>query len=190
MAGIKFNYKEIYRSLATSEAGAKRVNTVVQNKFLAVKGEFLEDFENHSVTREIESKEGDLYGFLGFERDSDPITPVRNVLEKDLKVISSNKAAAKSNSVEYRFSLRVPTEEIKAASPLPWEEDAGWAVNIEKNGGIAGFAHFLRGIFDKNPNSLSKRGLQSENDLGKGEFKKRPYLTELFNKLIERIRNL
>lgn len=188
-----FNYKEITRKIASSAIGAKRVNTVMQNKFETEKTNLLSSFDNHPVTKEIESKEGDFYGLLGFERSSDPIKPVREVLDNDLKLISTGVPIAKSgNKVSYKFSLRIPTERLKSASPMPWESGRSWLYAVEKDG-ISGFSRFLSALKEKSgafKAGRSKRGLQAKNDIAgrPDEYPVRSYLFDMIGKMVKDLR--
>lgn len=192
----KFDYKEIARSVAASEIGRKRVNTSIQKKFDQSKAQMMQEFDNHPVTQEISNGpgstnisetlggEGDLFSFIGFEAGDTPIQEVREVLDRGTVLISSKKGTATgANRVSYKFSVRIPTAEIEKASPIPWEAGKSWVKGIEK--GISGFGHFIRGLFKK---SRSGGGIQVEQDVRDKEFQTRPYLTELFKGLVERVK--
>lgn len=192
----KFNYREVARAVATSEIGTKRVNTIMQARFDEAKDELIDEFDHHPVTQEIEEGvgasngsgtlegQGDLFSFIGFDEGSDPISPVRNVLEHELALIKSSKGDLTSDSkINYKFSLRVPTESIKKASPIPWEQGLSWVEGIEK--GISGFSHFIRGRF---PSSHSGGGLEAKNEVRSADFVRVPYLSAMFKNLVSKFK--
>ncbi len=182
----KFNYKEMYKSVATSEIGQKRVNTVARREFEAKKREMIEAFDAHPVTKEIEAGpgtanlsntlggEGDLFSFLGFDSEAEPTEPLREVLQNEVVLTNSTSVEAKTDKVTYKFSVRIPTESIKKATPMEWEKGLSWAEGIER--GVSGFSNFLRGFFGT---SRSGGGIQTENQVRATSFKPRTYLTEI-----------
>lgn len=185
----KFNYRELYRAVATSEVGAKRVNTIMQRKFEENKAAMMQEFERHVVTQEIKegvgasnvsdtlNGEGDLYSFIGFEKGTDPIGPVRAVLETQTVLVSSKKAEPSSNKVSYKFSLRIPIEAIRSVSQMPWETGKSWVEGIER--GISGFSNYIAGRFRSPKPSRSGGGRQAEEPVRQASFKKRGYISEI-----------
>jgi len=181
----KFNYRELYRSVASSEVARKRVNTIAENRFNAAKIEMINDFEQNEITQEIKN-EGELFGFIGFDQGTDPTAPLQDVLEKETVFVSSKLGEASTNKVQYKFSLRIPTESIKKATPLPFEKGKSWAEGIEK--GISGFGNFLRGIFKSPDPSHSGKGLQAQNQVRNEEFQRRDYLSKIFRDFVSKFR--
>ncbi len=187
----KFNYKAVAQAIATSDIGRKRIQTVMENRFRDAKAQLLRDFDEHPVTKEIEAGigaanisetldgEGDLYSFIGFEDGSDPIEDLRYVLESQTQ-LGKGRLRAESGSIKFNFSLRVPREEIKKATPLPWEGGKSWAEGVEK--GISGFSEYMQGKFTT---SRSGGGIQTTRTIRATPFKRRPYLTEIFNNFVE-----
>lgn len=185
----KFNYRELYRAVATSEIGAKRVNTVMQRKFAENKALMMKEFEQHPVTQELKGGieanndsgtldgEGNLYSFIGFEAGTDPVEPVRAVLETQTTLVASKRAQPDNNKVSYKFSLRLPSEAIKTASPIPWEGGKSWVEGIER--GISGFSNYIAGRFRSPKPSRSGGGRQAEEPVRQATFKKRGYMTEI-----------
>lgn len=194
----KFNYRELYRAVAASDIGAKRVNTVMRRKFEENKIVLLEEFDRHDVTQEIKAGtgapntsktlngEGDLFSFIGFDEGTDPIAPLRESLQNETQLISSSRAIADGDKVSYKFSLRIPTDSIKERSPLPWETGQSWAEGIEK--GISGFGNYLRGRFRSPEPSRSGGGKQVDEQVRATPFKRRPYLSEIFRNFVARFK--
>lgn len=194
----KFNYKKITTSVASSEPARKRVNTIAQNKFTKAHAKMMEEFDNHPVTKEIEagpltvnisntlSGAGDLFSFIGFEQGLDPVDELRAILSSQTKLINSSRPTVVGGAaVRYTFSLRIPSEAIRAATPIPWEMGKSWAEGIEK--GISGFSQFMQGYF---LNSRSGGGVQIERNIRNTQFRPVPYLSEIFGNVPNNFKNL
>ncbi len=192
----KFNYKEISTSIANSPIGVKRVQTVMDNKFTDNKTILLQEFDAHPITKEIEEGgenisntlggKGNLRGFIGFPENEDPITPVRQVLENEL-VMTKKGVTVDSKGIKFKFSLRIPQESLRNAAPMPWESGLSWLAGLE-TGRISGLGNFLAGLFKSPEPSRSGQGVQAKNPVSGIEFKRTPYLSELFNKFIARFK--
>lgn len=188
------NYQRIRQSIVNSEKGAKRVQNAIQKKFDAGMVQFLEDFDSHPVTQEIRSGGdnisntlggyGNLRSFIGFDSNDDPITPVRDVLATELK-LARGARRLKGRSMQFTFSIRIPQQSISRASRMPWEAGKSWVFGMEN--GISGFGQYLAGKF-KSPPSRSGEGLQAKHNIRSGSFTRTSYLTELFDKLVARIK--
>lgn len=194
----KFNYVQIHKAIAKSKIGEKRVRTVWENRVEANKSLLLKEFDEHPVTREIKdgpepsvknisgtlSGEGNLFSFLGFNLGDDPTGRVRDVLETQVRTATGVKREPKTDRVRFRFSLRIPTQEINAAAPMTWESGKSWVNAIEK--GVSGFSHYLWKKFI-GPASRSFYGIQTENNVRSGDFQKRDYLKEIFRNFVSRL---
>ncbi len=184
----KFYYKRIAEAVASSESGAKRINTVYQNKFETAKEEMLQEFEDDDVTKELRAgvdAKNISETFIGFDQNDEPIDKLKTVLEEEVVLARPSKGEVAGNTVRYKFSVRIPNESIKNATKLPFEEGLSWADGIQN--GISGFGAYLRGLF-KSPPSHSGGGLQADHPIRSGTFKTRPYLTKLFNDLVAKFK--
>lgn len=181
----KFNYKAISQSVVTSPIGAKRVQTVMEKKFLEAKTKFIQDFKGHDVSLEIEFSQnapeadsnisgtlggkGNLFSFIGFKAGSDPIGKVVSILQSGLKIArTKTEGTVKGGkpAIVYNFSLRVPREDLEAATQFEWQPGS-WLYSIER--GISGLGNYIRGRF---LNSRSGGALQSKNPVRELEYKK------------------
>jgi len=195
----RFNYIEIHKAIAKSKIGEKRVRGVWGNIVENNKALLLQEFDAHPVTQEIKAGpapstknisgtlggEGNLFSFLGFYAGDNPTDRVRDVLETQVRLATGVRREPKTNSVRFRFSLRIPTQEINAASPMTWESGKSWVNAIEK--GVSGFSHYLWKKFI-GPASRSFYGIQAENTVRGGSFTKRDYLKEIFRNFVARLR--
>jgi hypothetical protein len=105
MAGT-INKKRIQKEIFNNRAVKKRVLEIVQKEVEKEKALFKKDFESHPVTQEIDGGEsasnvsgtlggyGNLFSFLGFNRGSNPTTPVKFLIQS----ISLNKNLNDDNS--------------------------------------------------------------------------------------------
>lgn len=104
--------------------------------------ELMVNFESSPITIELESGPqssntsgalggvGNLYTFLGFDRGSDPISPLRNLLAQSIYIVSIRK---KRNELALRLVFHLPTEEeIAAVTGLPWAEGDSWTAALER----------------------------------------------------------
>ena len=187
----QFNYPSIMRSIASSPMGRKRVQTVAKAKFDLAHQLLLEDFDTHPVTQEIKAgpltsnisdtlgNNADLFSFIGFENGSSPTEELRNVLETQVELKQPILKRVGGNQLSFEWKVKEPIESIRRATPMPWEGGKSWAEGIEK--GISGFGSFMRSFFSAT--SRSGGGVQVKNQVRGAQFKTRPYISELFDKL-------
>lgn len=150
-----------------------------------VKRELISEFLSHPVTEEIMagptssntsgtlSGNGNLFAFIGFEKDNDPIKPILTRLEEIIPMFAFD---INSGSM---FTINFPElQEIYDLTPMPWATGRSWAKGIET--GISGLGYFM---YQKNNASRSGEGVQVDVKLNKGfRFKNTPYLSSLLNK--------
>ena len=89
----------------------------VYAKFLIKKQQLISDFENHSVTREIKQGPsssnisgtlggyGNLYSFIGFEKGSRPVEPVRQALDRSVKLNRQPKIRKTGKGQLFEYSI-------------------------------------------------------------------------------------
>ena len=186
MGQVKVNFQAIVEG---SEAFNKKSEKNINDKYKSSKQEFFSKFENHPVTKEIESGPkgdnssrtlngvGNLFSYIGFNKNSDPISVLRDILNKSFIF---KKTKIKNGK---RFIIDYPNlEKIKSSTPMPWESGNSWVMGIER--GISGFSNY---IYRKFNSGRSGEGLQSENRIRSGGFKKTKYMTDLINQFVKQI---
>lgn len=190
MGYTKLDINKIRGKALSSKKAKDKALEKAEKKVDAEKSKLIDAFDNHEVTKEIAAGPkasntsntlggyGNLFSFIGFEANTDPIAPVKELLnEIEVKNI-------KVNTDGYSVSVKYPSQnEIKKVTPLPFENGRSWAAGIED--GISGFTQY---IYTKFLDGRSKQGVQSEKAKGVGSFKKQEYLNSLLQDFIKNIR--
>jgi hypothetical protein len=157
---------------------------IATNKFKNIKNQLLLEFNNHIITKEIRlgpngsnisgtlGGNSNLFAFIGFEENDDPIQPILNILE-NIEI-----RFTRDISIGSLFTITIPEpSDIFALTPMPWASGRSWAEGIEK--GISGL-----GFLIKNNSSLSRSGaaLQSSVKIRGGSYKNTQYISALLKK--------
>jgi hypothetical protein len=124
----------------------QRVNTSLNKS----RQKLLDDFDSHPITQEIEGGPnasnisqtlggyGNLFSFMGFEAGSDPISPIRSLLARSIKISSLRDVSGK---LIFRLKFTVPTkDQLSQISSLPWSTES-WIEAVEK--GMSGLGQYL-----------------------------------------------
>ncbi len=190
------NLAELQRALKNNVNVNRILSSTEQKRFDLAKSQLLQEFDTHPITIEIlEGVEaenlsgtlggvGNLYTFIGFPNGSTPIQAVREILEVSL--LLENPTVDNSQlGFDYNFPVYLPTEELIAATPMPFETGNSWLVGIEN--GIAGFSNF---IYRASNASRSGKGIEVKGLVNAGTFQPTPYLLNMLSKFTERINNV
>ena len=156
----------------------------------------LEAFADHEVTREIEAGPGarnssgtlggygNLFTFIGFGRDQDPISPIRSLLAKSIKVTNVRK---QRNKLGLTLKFTVPTEEeIAAVAPIPWASGS-WVDAVER--GMSGVGRYLYST-DKGKFTTSRSGQAIEATVevrGSGSSAPIEYISKILADMLKNI---
>ena len=179
--------------LRKSPEYVRGVKDVVTKEFEIIKNNFISEFNNHPVTREIEAGAGstnisrtlggygNLFSYIGFSAGDKPIQNIRN---KFNEIFITNVNIKKDGSSIVFISYPQP-KDIFAVTPLPWAEGRSWAEGIER--GLPGFGSYLNTETSK---SRSGHGVQIKNSVRKGKFQNTPYITKLIRNFEKQIINL
>jgi hypothetical protein len=186
-----FIRRRIVESKPVTFAARKAIELRLRPLFNQIRQDMIDEFLNHPVTEEIAlgptlggsspflGGYGDLFSFIGFNENDDPIEPIVKTL-KGLRFYT-----VFSKGFDHKFEVRFfPTmNDIAAVTPMPWASGRSWAKGIE--GGISGLGQYLN---IEHENSRSSAGIQVKTKSGNpvkirgGEFRPTPYLSEILNK--------
>jgi hypothetical protein len=145
-----------------------------------------DDFNNHPVTKEIESGPeamnisntlggyGNLFSFIGFDINASPIDPVRELIGRIRlgKMVAKN---LKTGTVSFQVNIPSKTD-FESVTKMPWETGRSWLFDIEKT--ISGLGYYLYGKYSK---SRSGTAVQKEKSVRNLAFRS----TKYFNKILE-----
>lgn len=194
------NKKNLLKEINTG-ANGKITKTLVANAFRSnvVRGqkEMLREFESHPVTQEIAagpgprgnnpsgtlSGYGDLWSFIGFEKDADPLGPVREILSRPIRysIIKLNLFGF------YYVSFDIPDKKeiLNETRIIPWNPGRSWVDGIEQ--GISGLGNYLN-LSKENDKSVSGYGFQIDKKLRGTKFKNTKYISQILKNLRRNIR--
>lgn len=172
----------------------------MQKQFLVEKERFINKFLQHPVTREISNGVfdpintenisetlngyGNLYSFIGFEQGTDPIEPVIELIQSQMKIVrryAVGRADDKKVGITITYSRKTPRAELERITEMEWSGES-WLYGIEK--GISGFNQYMNEAFG-NPPSRSQGGVQVDNKLRDGNFNPVPYFEALLKEFDE-----
>tara|TARA_R100000808_G_C2151783_1_gene160944 strand:+ start:1465 stop:2076 length:612 start_codon:yes stop_codon:yes gene_type:complete len=176
----------------------EKVTPRVEKIFAKETQKLVTEFEADLVTKEIEGGEGarnishtlggygNLFTFIGFESGSDPISPIRSLLAKSIKITSIRK---KRKELALILKFTVPTqEEIAKVTPSPWSTES-WTEAIEK--GMSGLGRYLyssrKGRFTT---SRSGGGIEAKVEVrAAGNSSPTPYISKILNNMLKSMEN-
>jgi hypothetical protein len=191
----KIRMSVVNNKLANNKAFRREVFKIAEKKVSASKAKLLQDFDEHPVTREIRGGHGasnisntlggygNLFTFIGFVLGSDPIGPVRRLLQQ-IRATELKKKSVGKKRIKYDLKLSVPSREtLTAITPLPFESGRSWLYGVES--GISGFGAYM---YKKWRSSRSGHGIQSNQKLRSGSFKNTKYFSSMLQQFARRIR--
>jgi hypothetical protein len=170
-----------------------QARNIVRRAFEKLKTKMIAEFQGHPVTREIrgginsQNISGtlggitNLYSFIGFDSNSDPIEPIEDLLLRtDVRFVKINK-----QMIEFEVTLP-EAEEIFAATPLPWAPGRSWAKGIES--GLSGLGYYLK---KSSSSSRSGLGIQTSQKIRKGvKFNNTKYISSFLKKYQKEFENI
>jgi hypothetical protein len=185
-----FITRKVKESKVVQFALRKVVELRIRPLFNQIRQEMLDEFDNHEITKEIDMGPklgyqskflrgyGDLFSFIGFDRNDNPTEPVRKLI-KGMRLFSVT-----SKGLDWIYEVRnFPTSaDIFAVTPMPWKDGKSWAKGIEE--GISGLGRYLNIATDYNPPDLrSTAGIQVKTkQTFRAPFVPTKYISEIVNK--------
>ena len=166
----------------------------------------LKQFDDHVVTQELKAGPekassdvipegyGNLYAFLGFNKGTDVVGPVRTILDKQTKLLPGVVSRKRRHGyiVTYNFHAEIPTLEhfdaIPELRPPNWGQKS-WVKYIEE--GVPNFAYFIFRLTGLGPNSRSGTGLERKFKLRETDnIQPIKYITELVEEFLDHFRRV
>jgi hypothetical protein len=192
----KLNRKQIDVNLSKFKQVNRLCYDLASKKLEDGKTFFLNEFNSHPVTKEIDAGEsslnisgtlggrGNLFSFIGFENGSKPLDVVKFLIKKIriVKKIKSKKILRNGFSVGVSFFVP-PVSEFEKNTPMPWTQSRSWLLGIEK--GISGFSYFI----SKALAGRSGGGVQSSEKVYSGGFKNVSYFSKMYSNFFRRVKS-
>jgi len=193
---LHINYASI-RAKIDKALGEDKVRRAAYKKaydyFKRAHNTMLKQFNEHPITQEIEAGPralntsdtldgyGNLFSFIGFPAEDDPIAPLREMLADNVTFRQTIYRDRK-----WYFRVSVPSrEDIEHVTDMPWEHGNSWAYAVEND--ISGASHYM---YKKWEAGRSGTGFQlpyeNMEDL---IFQPRPYISEILANFREKINN-
>ena len=191
----RLNIRQVLKKIenAPKLKGFARSNAL--SKFNAAHGDLIEEFTSHGISEEVGQgavtassnflERGNLFSFLGFEADRNPVDEVVDLL-KEISLDQFNyKTKIEGKTITYTFKVNIPTQkDFATASPMPpYRSGRSWVFQIEK--GASGLASYRYSEKFSEGYSRSGTGLQKDGAT-KGVFKQQ-YITPILEKFKLRI---
>lgn len=189
----KKQFQQIERQALRQNTVRRSLKSNIEKKFKRIQQKFLKAFDEHPVTVELMNGPtssnisrtldgvGNLYSYIGFSAGTDPIRPLRKILEK-------YRIDYHPHEFKIKIDIILPTkEEVFAATPLPWASGRSWIKGIER--GMSGVGEFLyrrRGIVK----SKSGYAIQTRGKIRRSRFRNVSYISSLLNEYYKEIKNL
>jgi len=193
----RINYSAIRNKVKNSTKFELTIDKKIKNNFEEIKNDFIQDFNNHPVTEEIEQGPnasndsgtlngvGNLFSYIGFEQGSNPIQVVKSFIENSFK-LNRLKSKSTGDKIRINYKISYPTDkDLDGITRMPWEKGNSWLIGIEK--GISGFSNYMYKRFDK---GRSKMGLESENKVRGGTFKPVKYMSQIVSDFLKSVKNI
>jgi len=197
MSATKFNI-DIKKEILSNRQFQAEVKAQIRKQFEIEKRNLMQEFSAHPVTKEIESASqnsstpnisntlggyGNLFGFLGFNQGSDPIAPVREVLDEKTQLQSIK---IRSYDEKIYVTISVPeASDFDSAAALEWDT-RNWVEGIEK--GISGFQNFMAVQRGRSLQGIQIKGKVKPFVGGLGTFKSVKYMSALVKGFIENLK--
>lgn len=193
----KINFKQLKEEIANSYQEALKKEAVIFAEEILKENldQYITEIEDHPVSKELnEGPDGEnisatlngkenLFAFIGFDSEDKPVEDLVDLIRKN--TFLDKKSTFDTKTFQLKFNVFTPSlDEIKTATPLPFERGRSWVKGVED--GISGFGYYVYGLLF--PTSRSGRGIQSKNKVRTTAYKPVKYMTELYNNFIKNLK--
>lgn len=167
----------INKQLIGNKQLINQARLLIEKQFKAIYTKFISDFESHPVTRELRGgsgasnhtgslSEGNLFGFIGFNVGTDPISDIENMLRRTDIMIKNRKMG--SFGFVWTYIVTSPSlQDLYSATPMPWASGASWLRELEGRG-IPNLGQYM---YKRSSSSRSGAGVQNQNRSGGGRVR-------------------
>lgn len=184
----------------------KEIDADIEDKVLEAKEELITEIKDHPVSEEISAgpsaaptsgvvSKGNLFSYIGFNSDRNPIREIIQFLERSIKPKPSIKSQQTAKGIKYvKQIIYVDQQQIEdspGAQYDGWKGDGNnWIRGIRL--GISGFANYLFNLKKKYDNSRSGPAVQLKKSIGSQNMSSpRPeYIVSSVEKFINSVKNL
>lgn len=193
----KINFNQVRSEVASSyEETLKKEGLIFAQEILQENlDKYINEIENHPVSKELDggpdaenisdtlNGKENLFAFIGFDNEDKPVDDLTELIRQNTSL--DKRSTFDKKSFQLKFNIFTPSiEEIKSATPLPFERGRSWVKGVED--GISGFGYYVYGILF--PSSRSGRGIQSKNKVRAAAYKPVRYMSELYNNFIRNLK--
>jgi hypothetical protein len=198
---VRYNWVKIKKKIAKNATKNRKLLSTVtanaENRLRRAKRELIKEFDSHPVTLEIEGGPdafnstgllggyGNLFSFIGFHEEEDPIELVRQLLS--VSELMKPTVIQKRGSVEYKFRVVGMTKsKLFAATRLGWLGKS-WLQGIES--GLSGLGQYMHDDPDYiHGNSRSGTGIQSRVKIRGGGYTPTRYISALIRNFEKKLK--
>jgi hypothetical protein len=185
--------RDSIRKQAFDDKKIKRdFRVLVERQFRSAHKKLMASFDGHAVTKELAGgpgggnitgtlNEGNLFGFIGFDANASPITPLRKALAgANILIHRSDR-----RTFTHVFKVHMPTkEELYKLTPLPWASGISWVYALEEKG----LSNLGQYVFTESSRSRSSAGIQA--DLPSGGTLRISYLNPILREFEEDLNSI
>ena len=193
----KINFNQVRSEVASSyEETLKKEGIIFAQEILQKNlDKYINEIKNHPVSKELDggpdsenvsdtlNGKENLFAFIGFDNEDKPVDDLTELIRQNTSL--DKRSIFDKKSSQLKFNIFTPSiEEIKSATPLPFERGRSWVKGVED--GISGFGYYVYGMLF--PSSRSGRGIQSKNKVRSAAYKPVRYMSELYNNFIKNLK--
>jgi len=193
----KINFNQVRSEVASSyEETLKKEGIIFAQEILKENlNKYINEIKNHPVSKELDggpdsenisdtlNGKENLFAFIGFDNEDKPVDDLTELIRQN--TFLDKRSTFDKKSFQLKFNIFSPSmDEIKSATPLPFERGRSWVKGVED--GISGFGYYVYGILF--PSSRSGRGIQSKNKVRAAAYKPVRYMSELYNNFIKSLK--
>ena len=167
----------IRKQLIGNKQLINQTRILIDKQFRAIHSKFMTDFESHPVTRELRGgagapnhsnslPQGNLFGFIGFNAGTDPISDIEVMLRRTDIMIKNRKMG--QFGFVWTYIVTSPSlQDLYSATPMPWASGASWLRELEGRG-IPNLGQYMH---KRSSSSRSGAGVQNKNRSGGGRVR-------------------